>query len=310
MEQQNENKTTKEQNSVSVENSSSGNVFADLTSLNSEIKAIKQKLNEINEVKEQWFHKKDEISKKILELIGSVKSSKIERNERTKEVRTTKVERDKLNNEIKIKIEELKKLNDEKAALLAKLGLKADPSKLKSEIDALEMKIQTDVMSYDKEKALNKRIKELKKQFEESKGMSAVLDKIHHKRKELDLLRKDAEQKHQIVQTKASQSQEKHESLLSTSKEIDDLKFKEEEAYKEFFKYKEQFTKLNNELKEKLKILNDLSGKATHERQERKAKREEEVKKTLREKEKDVEEKIKKKQKLTTEDLLVFQGQR
>lgn len=288
--------------------SSQVNSPPDIAKLNSEVMQLRQKLNGLNEVKESWFQKKEEISKRIIALIGSVRSSKEARNIKTKEARQTKDERNRINDIIKQKIGELNALNSEKEKVLSKLGIKADLSRIACQIEALELKIQTDVMDFDKEKSLNKKIKELKKQMAEGKAVSAVLDKISAKRKELDGLREKAEEKHKIVQAKASESQEKHESLLGASKEIDELKTKEEEAYKEFFKYKEQFVALNNELKEKLKLLGEAGFKVEAEKRARKAKKDEEIKKTLKEKERDVEEKIKKKQKLTTEDLLVFQG--
>ena len=291
-----------------VQTSSDPNSKPNLKQVNTEIRKLKQKLNEINEVKEQWYQKKDEVSKKIVALITSVKSSKTERNKATNEVKQSKQERNRLNSQIKTKLNELKVLNTKKREMLKKLGIKADPLKIKSQIQGIETKLETEVMSFEKEKVLNKQIKDLKKQLEGSQEVMTLLNQVNAKKKELDLVRSKAEQKHKAVQTKAHTSQEKHESLMASSKEIDDLKVKEEEAYKHFFKYKEKFTVLNNQLKDKLQILNKLTGKANQQKRVKKAKKENQFKKELKEKERSVEEKIKKKQKLTTEDLLIFQG--
>ena len=183
-----------------------------------------------------------------------------------------------------------------------------NPTKIKAQIQGIETKLETEVMSFEKEKVLNKQIKDLKKQIEGSQEITAVLNQVNAKKKELDQIRAKAEQKHKNVQTKAHSSQEKHENLMASSKEIDALKLKEEEAYKHFFKYKGEFTEVNNQLKDKLQTLNKLTGKANQQNKAKKARKENQQNKELKEKERDVEEKIKKKQKLTTEDLLVFQG--
>ena len=47
-----------------AQTSSNANSQTNLTQVNAEIKELKQKLDEINEVKEKWYTKKEEVSKK------------------------------------------------------------------------------------------------------------------------------------------------------------------------------------------------------------------------------------------------------
>ena len=65
-----------------------------LEQLRSEINNLKKDLNKLNREKESWFSKRTHYNKKILSLIGGVKGSKDERNERTESVQELKNERD------------------------------------------------------------------------------------------------------------------------------------------------------------------------------------------------------------------------
>lgn len=274
--------------------------------LHAEIASIKKDLDKINDVKEQWYSKKEKISEEIRTRIDSIKGSKEARNVKTAEVRKAKDARDQLNKKIKVIVDELKAFNDKKREVLDKSGLR-DPERARKQIQALETKLETEVMSFDKEKGLNKQIKDLKKQLEGSAASGNLNAEINKKREELRIIRKEAKEKHAVVQKSASDSQENHVALLSHSKEVDELRKKEEEAFKEFLKHKEDFTQRNDKLKELVAELNELTKGEKDDARAKDAKRKEKDEVTLKEKGKSVEEKIKKKQKLTTEDLLIFQ---
>jgi phosphoserine phosphatase len=110
------------------------------------------------------------------------------------------------------------------------------------------------------------------------------------------------------VQNDAKKSQEKHEALIAASKEIEDLKKEEEEAFKNFIDYKKKFNETNDQLKSMLRELKELSEKAGAEKEEYREKSDKKKKESLEQKKLSVEEKIKKGMKLTTEDLIAFQG--
>ncbi len=280
----------------------------ELATLREDVKNLKEELNKLNDVKEEWYTKREAYSKQIKEKIDKIKKSKEERNEKTSEVQNIKNERDELNGKIKTIIADLKVLNEQKQKMFGSgNGPRVDPARVKSQIERLEQKLETEVMSFEKEKGVNKQIKELKSQIKGIEGTGDVLEQIKVKSRELRDLRTKAKEKHSIVQSRASQSQEQHEALLAISKEVDELKKKEEEAYKKFFEYKKQFNELNDQLKAKIKVINANSKDVAKVKKAKRAKREAEQKKNLEELEKDVEEKIKKGKKLTTEDLLVFQ---
>ncbi len=105
----------------------------------------------------------------------------------------------------------------------------------------------------------------------------------------------------------AQESQDKHELLIVDSRAVDALKIKEEEAYKEFFKLKQEFNKFNDELKANLKIYNKATGRRKSVKKVKRQKKQVADKKVIENQRKEAESKIMKGGKLTTEDLLAFQ---
>ena len=120
-------------------------------------------------------------------------------------------------------------------------------------------------------------------------------------------MKKEANETHKSIQEKAKQSQALHEEILKLSAEIDKIKVDEEEAFKKFSGFKKNFNETNSQLKEKLKVMNDVKSALDKMSSDKKEKKRQEVESFLKSKEDAVNEKIRKGQKLTNEDLLVFQ---
>ena len=205
-------------------------------------------------------------------------------------------------------LEELKSIKLEYRTTKDKLGIKDDPLELKKRIEKIEFRIETEPMSFDKEKGLMKDLKKLKKSYAEGKALKDVAEKEDKLRKDIRALRSEATKYHKQVQDHAAQSQDHHEALLGDSTEINTLREQEEEAYKKFFDFKQKFAEASNELKEQIARLRDIKDQLDQKNIEIEAEEKEQLKKVLDEKEKEVEEKIKKTRKLTTEDLLILQA--
>ena len=278
-------------------------LFSRLNEIKKEINALKNKLNEIDKEKESWFGKKEGCSKKIRGLIISVREKRGKRDKLTKKVRDDKEKRNALNEKIKNSISEIKRLNQEKNSLIKKHGFKEDPFRIKGEIDRLELKIETEAMPFDKEKKITKQVKELKRRFDESKILGDILEKGGSLGKEAYNLKSEAEILHESIQENAKQSQAIHEGIIADSGEIDKLKLSEEESFSKFLELKKSFSEINSVLKEKLGEYSSLSS-------EMQKMRDENEEKLIRDKEEFIREKIKKGQKLTTEDLWIFQNQK
>ncbi|MFT4260974.1 MAG: coiled-coil protein [Candidatus Woesearchaeota archaeon] len=264
-----------------------------------DVSSLKKKLDELNQQKEEWFSKKAEIGLQIKNKINLIKDLKKERNTLTNEVRDLKKKRNTLNKKISEKIKDI--VGVERPTLK---GKKVSPGRLKKEIDDLEFKLQTVPMKLESEQKLMKRLKELKKQYSEFKKVKETSESFKKVSKETDDLKDDANKFHEVLQEKADKSQEIHEKLVEESKLVDALKEEEDVAYKKFLEYKKEFTELNSQLKDTFKSMRTEHVKA---KSEKKAQIKKQNEKVIEEKAKDVEEKISKKKKLTTEDLLIMQ---
>ncbi len=271
------------------------------------IAELKSKLSEINTHKETWFKKKEGFNKQISELIKHIKSNRNIRDKFTKQIKNDKVTRKKIADDVSDKISRVKKLNQEKRELLAKYNIKGDPLELKERMDKLELKVETEVLSIEQEKKVMKQIRDLKKKFKEVKSLVNVWEDINRISKEIKKLKRERDNVHNKIQTQAKQGQEKHEALIASSKEIDDLKEKEAQAFEQFLKFKKDFTEINNKLKNELGNMGKVNSKLSSDKREQRNIEERQKKEMMATKEKDVKEKIKKRKKLTTEDLLILQ---
>ncbi len=274
--------------------------------IKSEISEIRAKLDKINEVKEEWYSKKEEFSKEIVKLISEIKKFRKIRDELTRNVSDSKKKRTDMNAKINAKISEIKELQS-KLAKESGASAPVNVRELKKEMDSITFKLETEPMSFNAEQKLMKRVKEIKKIIGSASDNSGVSSSVRELSKEIDDLKKEADEIHLQVQKNASESQKKHEEMISFSKQIDDLKVKEDEAYKMFTKHKNEFIELNNVLKDKFKELAPLTKKLDTHKIENTEKKQKTKDVVIKEKQVSVEEKIQKGHKLTTDDLLVFQ---
>ncbi len=273
-----------------------------------EIQQLYNSLHKLNSEKEGLFRTKEQVEKKVLVLVQELKEAKGKRDALTKQVKDSKERRATLNSGITAKIEEIKRLDEEKKAILRKNRIKEDPIRLKSQIEHLELTIETEGMSFEAEQKVMKRIKELKKQYGELKILGDVFDKIHKAEKELRMLRDKANDSHRKVQDKAKNSQEEHELLVKDATELRQLREERETLYQKCIEAKQRFNEANEQLKSKLTELAALKEKADEYFMGKAELEKKRAFDSLKEKVKLVEEKIRRGEKLTTDDLIVMQG--
>ena len=273
------------------------------------IAELRNQLNELAEQKEKAFQEKTALARTIGEQLGSVKGARSDRNKLTSDVKELKQQRDAVNEEIKKKIAIAKTFVKPPERPMGKPGRRRELSPLEK-IRQIEEKIETEVMSFDKEKKLMKEIKDLKKKAEEEKGRVAAQKQRYDLEREIQDLKKRSNELHQQMQGIAQNSQEKHEAVLASSKGIDELKAQEEAAFKRFTELKQKFNDVNEQLKAELDHMKGLMPAMQEKRPERyehRQTRKERDDADLKTKEHEVEEKIRRGEKLTTEDLLVYQ---
>ena len=272
-----------------------------------EVSKLRDRLNNLDKDKESSFKKKDDYSKKIRESIQKIKDSKAKRDFLTQEVKALKPKRDSINKEISSKLIKFEDFKKERAALAKSPCIRESPSRIKQQMERLEFKIETDTVSFEKEKELMKKIKELKSLHEDASVIENFNKKLKNASDEIRRMRKEANDCHRLIQEKAGQSQALHEEMLKISAEIDKMKIEEESAFQKFSEIKKNFNETSWQLKERLKLMNDVKNALDKISSDKKEKNRQEVESFLKSKEDAVNEKIRKRQKLTNEDLLVFQ---
>lgn len=300
--------SNKENSEGLVSSDSKQHLFRKIDELKNEVSSLRNELNSINVVKEEWFSKREKFGDEISRLISEIKGAKVKRDSLTKDVREGKKLRDDLNRQISGKISEVKKLGEKKKEIEGKHNIKGDPSGLKRKIDELEYRVETNVMSFSKEQEIMKQIKELRRQFVELQKISDVWGQVHSISGDIEKLKVKADDAHRKIQVNARESQQKHEEIIAKSKDIDELKVKEDDAFKKFSEQKKLFGEVNEKLQIKLMELNKINQEIGRQKADNREERRKKDELTLKDKELAVQEKMKKGGKLTTEDLLVFQG--
>ncbi len=276
----------------------------DNSQLYSNMHELQTKFKLLNEEKEQWFAKRKEYSGQIKKELIKIKEFKKERNELSSKVQEEKKKRDELNKVVFEKIKEAKSLD------LEDKKERVSSYELKRRINALEKKIETEGLSFDKEKQLMKTINAIKKQYLYALEEEKKRNTIKGISQEISEMKKQADDVHKSVQESAKESQKWHETIITDYKQIDELKALEKEAFDKGMSLKKQCAEIQNQLQtliQKIKHIKDVR-RAEYEQKQKSI--DEHKNKTLQEKAKSVEEKLKsgKKITLTMEDLLAFQG--
>ncbi len=291
-----------------VEQTNKQELLKQMHELKHAVQELKVTCGNLHQEKEKLYSEKQVIGNKIKSLIGMLKESREKRDSFTQLVKDKKVKRDELHDIVKKKLDELKELQDKRAEILKKYNITENPFELKRKMHALEYKIETSAISFNKELELMKQIKALKQRYQETSVVAEVNQKITGLEKEIRQLKQEANLSHHVVQSTAQESQKKHEELVGSSKEVEALRDQEKALYAKFTKLKQEFTEKNKELKEKLKQLNEIYTQLDMEHELKKQERKKHNQETLEELRKKVDEKLKKGMKLTTKDIIAFQG--
>ena len=265
------------------------------------ITELKETLNILNVEKEEWFTKKESLKKEVSNLISQIKKIKFPKDSESAEVKKLKSKRDKCNKEVQKLIKQFKKLNSEKLKIMKDKKITFNPAEISKQIETLDYSIQTEALSFDKEKKIMIQIKHLKKQMANAGDAQGVFKELKEVSDKIKKAKDIAEEHHKKLQKEIKDNKPDYEEFRKLTKQINELKKKQEKAFANFIDSKNKFSAINSKLKGKLK---DAKGM----RIESDFKYKKDNAKLLEEKTKEVEEKLKKKKKLTTEDLLIFQG--
>lgn len=270
--------------------------------LREEINELKAKLNDIGPKKEEWFKKKEDLKQEIAKLISKIKEARSNKDSVDVKIKELKENRDKFNKEVKELIVKIKSLgpkeNSEK---------KESPEFLKMQIGKLETAMETQAFDFEKEKKVMKQINDLKKKYKIAFEAYSAQGEMKDLSKRIEEAKKKADEFHN--QLKEYLKEHKESNFGKLSKEINQIKKVQEEAFANFIKYKQEFSLINKQLKEKLGMLKSEHQKNEQKKQERVHEKKDKEQEQIRNKAKEVKEKFKQKKILTTEDLITLQGE-
>ena len=280
----------------------------DYKNLKKEIANLETQLKQISNDKEEWFKKKEDLKKDIWALIEKIKSLKKETDVSTVEAEKLKKERDAYNAEVKKLIDKIKELHSEKNKLLDKYGIKSDPEKIKKDIERLELKIETEALSIDTEKKLMDQIRRMKKSYDGLGGVKVIVDKIDDVSKQLEETKTKANEAHERLKKLLKEKRTWYREFFSLSKQITAIKKQQEKAFEMFISFKNKFVDVSKQLSSKIMLIKRENRQYKENKGWQDRKKQNRNEQLLKERRAVVEEKIKKGEKLTTEDLLVLQG--
>jgi uncharacterized coiled-coil DUF342 family protein len=270
--------------------------------LKKEAEASKRERNRLNAEASESAARRDELNARTRALIESAQQSKDKRDEFNKLVSENKERRDSLNetaNALLAKADQIKR----KFKVAGGLSL----SELKREIDHLEFKQQTEVISTEKERELVDRIAHL---WEEYRKKRAELDNNAELKEALEKarqLREEASEFHKQLTENADRAQQCHEKMLKCFKEADTVRAQADAAHKEFVRAQESadeqhhaYIKTERELRDYDKIISSLKKRTKEARESRE-------KVDVLKRAEEVYAMFKDGQKLETDDLLLLQ---
>ena len=290
------------------------NTETNLSTLKKKIQHDRGDLNSLNQQKEAAFAKKKQLWEDLGPAIKRIKELKRELDTTNDSQNKIKAERDKWNKQCQALVKQAKELQQEKLKVFKKHNIKGNPAILQKTVDRLELKIETEALSLTQEKKVMLKLKELKKQIKEQSVGQDIFKKLRALSTQIDEAKKKGNEAHEKLKAEIKKKSANYKEFIKLSKEIGKHKASHDSAFQQFIEAKKKFTAKNQELKKGLVQVGAAAAKVRHKRDEQRhakvQQRAQADQKIIAQKGQEVEKKLKQKKKLTTEDLLVFQGQK
>jgi len=261
-----------------------------------EVNHLKQAVKSAASAKEQWFQKKEDLKQEIKKVAQEIQGLQSQQNSDSSQVKQIKKQRDLYNSEVKKLIQSIKDVKHERKKMQEKYGGKLAANNLLKSINELEAKVEVET-NFTKEKKFMDQIKKLKKQYNEQAELQSVLQKEKELSQKIAEMKKKADEFHQKLLDVTEQSRPVR--FFEKMKQIVKLKKEQEEAFQKFIDEKKAFLQLQSILKIKQETLDKIRPAA---------KPKTAPKKMPQINTEEVENKIRNGGRLTTEDLLAFQG--
>lgn len=274
--------------------------------LGKNISELSSRLKFLDAQKENKYQELSKVNFALNSLLKQASELKKNKIKLSAQIRTKKEERDKFNREVSELARQLKEIGTTdvldriKSLFRFKRRKPLDSEILKSQIEQLNMKLQTEVLSYGKEQKLMVQIKELRERIKRAEKEDLKLREYNRIRGALRKSKLAADAVHKEIQSVAASNSKFFNELSEVSRKIALLKDKRESTKKEISGFKVELSVLNKALGSKLAVFSEAKKRvvtATQAAQE----------KVLAKKAEVAKKKLKDRKKLTTEDILAMQ---
>ncbi len=280
-------------------------LISDLRKCQSDTSQLKSNLNVLGREKEDWFGKAALLKKDIASAVEKIRECKSKRDLLTSSVKQKKAE-------LKLQDDSLKELLIKRSGLkkdgLDKVKVESSPSRIKAEIERMESRIETEAISFAEEQKIMKLLKQKKKALDALNKLNYADEELKTLNKGISSLRDSITALRNSIKAEAAESQKHHEEMIAGIKSLAELKVKKKECLDKCSELKKSFSETNSMLKEKLSVLSGMRLSLDEHKAVESKERAERTEKFLEEKELELKDKILKGQKLTTQDLLIFQS--
>jgi len=270
-----------------------------LEKLKNEVKELNLKLKQLGKEKEDRYSEKKNLEHTLNQLINEAKELKDKKNAIDTQIHDLKQNRDSENKIFKEILAQIHKLQEEKRAATEQLDFSRVRA-IKKELRQLEFSLQTEVISFEKEKKHMEKIKKLRAHLTEYDKVMSEFKELENSKKLAKEKKNVADELHRTIQKLAKESSSIFNDLTEKSMEISKIKEKRGSLVKSLRALKSQINILNKSLSGILKSWSDLTNKVFKGKEKRELA-------DLQEKTDEIKKKLKEKKKLTTEDILVLQ---
>ena len=282
-------------------------LFKKLETIRKDIDIFRSNLNNNREEKEKLYQKRISLSDRIKDKIKKIKDLKSKKDKDNIGLQEEFKEKENLNKEISDLIIKIKKINEKIKKFRETKKIDKNPRLIKVALEKLELKIETEAISYEEEKKLMKRVNQLKKEYKSVKEIVDLDDEYNKISKYIDNKRVRLNNIKEKINEKMK-TRSDYDDFMKISKEIFELKKDMKITNDGYIKLKADSLNTNLLLKEKFREFDNIKNQIGIENKKISEEKEIQKRDLIHQKVNIVEEKIKKGQKLSTDDLITFQA--
>jgi uncharacterized coiled-coil DUF342 family protein len=227
---------------------------------------LREEINTANAEKHAYIEKRDKLNQQHKKLRLEIQELQNERNIQNDVVKTLKQQREEARAKIRVIIEDIKK-HGQKIAEIKKKKPRISRPMLQKELEDIEWEIQTTPFDMQEERKLTENVKKIETQLNVYKKLYQHARKRTELKKELEMLKANANTIHQKLTETAKKSQEIHAKMIAKINESKNIKDEADSLHSACIQTKEQLKFLSEQFKRLIEHRKKLQD-AVHEEDE------------------------------------------